>query len=62
MRGPLAASNYRIKTYEGLIAKYGSDEAVQAAAGRTNPGFNALGAEMAAGGAVGLATDSDWGR
>ncbi len=61
MRGPLAASNYRIKNYEELFAKYGSDEAIQAAAGRTNLGFNALGADMAAGGAVTLATDSNCG-
>jgi hypothetical protein len=61
MRGPLAASNYRIKTYEELMAKYGSDEAIQAAAGRTNLGFNTLGVDMAAGGVAGLATDDDCG-
>jgi len=61
MRGPLAASNYRIKTYEELMAKYGSDVAIKAAAGRTNPGLNVLGAGMAVGGAAGLATNSNCG-
>jgi RHS repeat-associated protein len=56
MRGPLAGSNYRIKSYEDLLAKYGSDEAVQSAAGRTNPAVNAVGADLSIGGAVGAAT------
>lgn len=33
VRGPLAASNYRINNCEDLLAKYGADEAIQAAAG-----------------------------
>ena len=61
MRGPLAASNYRIKNYEDLMAKYGSDQAIKAAAGRTNPGFNALGANMAAGGATVMTSNSNCG-
>ncbi|GAA0302495.1 hypothetical protein GCM10009087_10330 [Sphingomonas oligophenolica] len=56
MRGPLAASNYRIKNYEDMLAKYGSDRAIQAAAGRTNRGVNTVGGTMAAGGGVGLAS------
>ncbi len=56
MRGPLAGSNFRIKNYEDLLAKYGSDEAIQAAAGRTNSAVNAVGADLATGGAVGAAT------
>lgn len=56
MRGPLAGSSYRIKTYEDLIAKYGSDAAIQAAAGRTNRGINAIGADLGIGSAVGAAT------
>jgi len=54
MRGPLAGSNFRIKTYEDLLAKYGSDEAIQAAAGRTNPAVNAVGSNMTIGSAVGI--------
>ena len=56
MRGPLAGSNYRIKSYEDLLAKYGSDEAIQAAAGRTNSTVNAVGADLSIGGTVGAAT------
>ncbi|MCS0583367.1 DUF6531 domain-containing protein [Massilia pinisoli] len=56
MRGPLAGSNYRIKNYEDLLAKYGSDEAIQAAAGRTNSAVNAVGADLGIGGAVDAAT------
>ncbi len=52
MRGPLAGSGYRIKTYEELMAKYGSDEAIQAAAGRTNSTINAVGADLSIGGTV----------
>jgi RHS repeat-associated protein len=52
MRGPLAGSDFRIKTYEDLLAKYGSDEAIQAAAGRTNAAVNAVGADLAIGGTV----------
>lgn len=60
MRGPLAGSSYRIKNYSQLLKKYGSDPAVKAAAGRTNPGVNAVGANLAGGGAVGAA-NSDCG-
>ena len=28
MRGPLAGLNYRIKSYDDFLAKYGSDEAI----------------------------------
>jgi RHS repeat-associated protein len=42
-RGPLAGSNYRIRPYENMLEKYGSDAAVKAAAGRTNPMANAFG-------------------
>lgn len=56
MRGPLAGSNYRIKSYDDLLAKYGSDEAIQAAAGRTNSTVNAVGADLSIGGAVGAST------
>lgn len=56
MRGLLAGSNYRIKSYEDLMKKYGSDEAIQSAAGRTNRGVNALGADLGFGGAVGSVT------
>lgn len=56
MRGPLAGSSYRIKTYEDLMGIYGSDAAIQAAAGRTNRAINAVGADLGIGGAVGAAT------
>ncbi|MFA9950069.1 RHS repeat-associated core domain-containing protein [Dentiradicibacter hellwigii] len=54
MRGPLAGSNYRIKTYEDLLNKYGTDEAIQAAAGRTNQTVNAVGANLTGGGSVNI--------
>ncbi|WPO98298.1 hypothetical protein SFA35_16800 [Pseudomonas sp. HR96] len=56
MRGPLAGSDYRIKSYEDLLSKYGSDEAIQPAAVRTHPAVSAAGADMAIGGAVGAGT------
>jgi hypothetical protein len=52
MRGPLAGSDFRIKVYEDMLAQYGSDEAIQAAAGRTDPDLNALAAYLAAAGAA----------
>lgn len=52
MRGPFAGSNYRIKSYDDLLAKYGSDESIQAAAGRTNSAINAVGADLSIGSAV----------
>ncbi len=39
-RGPFAASNYRIKSYDSVIKRYGSNRAVIDAASRTNPGVN----------------------
>ncbi|MEW5249764.1 hypothetical protein [Microbulbifer discodermiae] len=59
MRGPLAGSNYKIKSYDDLFAYYGSDDAIKAASGRTNRGFNATGANLAIGGSVGAANDCD---
>lgn len=56
MRGPLAGSGYRIKNYADLLTKYGTDDAIKAAAGRTNPGFNATSANLGIGGAVGKST------
>lgn len=56
MRGPLAGSGYRIKTYGDLMQKYGSDEAIKAAAGRTNRAVNAVGANFSVGGAAGAAS------
>lgn len=50
MRGPLWFSNYRIKNYGDMLLKYGSDEAVQRAAGRTNVKWNAAGANSVIGG------------
>jgi hypothetical protein len=58
MRGPLAGSGYRIKSYGGLMQKYGSDEAIQAAAGRTNRAVDAVGANLSVGGTAGE-TSSD---
>ncbi|GKS69654.1 type IV secretion protein Rhs [Nitrosomonas sp. PY1] len=56
MRGPLAGLGYRIKSYRDLMQKYGSDEAIQAAAGRTNRAVNAVGANFSVGGTVGAAS------
>ncbi|MBV8659598.1 MAG: hypothetical protein JO142_17385 [Burkholderiales bacterium] len=56
MRGPLASSDFRIKTYEQLMDKYGSDAAIQAAAGRTNDAVNAVGANLTIGSSVDAAT------
>jgi RHS repeat-associated protein len=56
MRGPLAGSSYRIKSYEVLMAKYGSDAAIQLAAGRTNAAVNSVGANLSIGGTVGAVT------
>jgi len=46
------ASNYRAVSYARALERYGSDAAVQAAAGRTNPFFNAYGALVGAAGAA----------
>jgi RHS repeat-associated protein len=43
----LGSAHPRIKTYDELFAKYGSDQAVRAAAGRTDAPINALGAVAA---------------
>ena len=56
MRGPFAGSDFRIKNYADLMDKYGSDAAIQAAAGRTNAAVNAVGADLAIGGSVGAAS------
>jgi hypothetical protein len=56
MRGPMAGSNYRIKSYNELLAKYKTDAAIQAAAGRTNKSINAVGANLTVGSSIGLAT------
>lgn len=56
MRGPLARANFPTKSYEDFLAKYGSDEANQAAAGRTNSTVNAVGADLSIGGGVGAST------
>jgi RHS repeat-associated protein len=55
-RGPLYALDYRIYSYEQLLAEKGTDAAVQAAAGRTNNLLNALGFDAAAGGDANSAT------
>lgn len=57
MRGPFAGSNYRIESHGELMRKYGSDAAIQSAAGRTNPGFNVIGAILAIGGSLGAACE-----
>lgn len=43
------ATGYRAYTYEQMLGKYGTDEAVQAAAGRTSTLFNAPAADAVAG-------------
>jgi RHS repeat-associated protein len=48
-----AAKGYRAVSYGRALEKYGSDAAVRAAAGRTDPFFNALGAGVAAAAGVG---------
>lgn len=54
MRGPLAGVEYRIKTYRELLERYGSDAAVKAAAGRTNPSINAIGINLTVGSGTGI--------
>src|SRR5690606_23270461 len=44
--------NYRMYTYEQSLAKYGSDAAVKAAAGRTNNAYNVIGAQATVGSMV----------
>ena len=56
MRGPLAGSDFRIKNYADLLAKYGSDDAIKAAAGRTSAAVNAVGGNLAIGATAGRAT------
>jgi RHS repeat-associated protein len=49
--------NYRIYTAQQVLAKYGADPAaITAAATRTNPMYNAIGANLGAGAGVGAAT------
>jgi len=50
----LGQSHPRTYTYQQLLAKYGSDDAIRAAAGRTDPILNALAASGTAGGALQL--------
>jgi len=55
-RGPLYWLDYRIYSYEQLLAEKGTDAAVQAAAGRTSNFWNALGFDAAVGGDANSAT------
>lgn len=52
-------STFRVYPFESMVAKYGTAEAIIAAAGRTNAGINAVGAAAAAGAAATLATTDD---
>ena len=56
-RGPFAGSDYRMYSYEQLLEKYGSDAAVKAKSGQTDPLLNAIGADAAAGGAIDSASE-----
>jgi RHS repeat-associated protein len=47
--------NFRVYPFSKMVDKYGTPEKIIAAAGRTNKGFNAAGAEMAGGAAAALA-------
>lgn len=53
-RLPFAASKYKLYSYEAMIRKYGTDEAVKLAAGRTSRLWNGLGAFGLFGGASGV--------
>ena len=44
--------SYRRYTFKEMMEKYGTEEAVKAAAGRTSPAWNSAGASAAAGGAA----------
>jgi uncharacterized protein RhaS with RHS repeats len=55
-RGPFGGSGYKIYSYDQLLDQYGSDAAVQAAAGRTSPLLNAIGADAGVGGAANAAS------
>ncbi|MBF0523956.1 MAG: RHS repeat-associated core domain-containing protein [Deltaproteobacteria bacterium] len=57
----LGLSNARVYPFEQMVAKYGTAEAIIDAAGRTNLGWNAVGAAGAAGGAATLATTDECG-
>jgi hypothetical protein len=48
-RGPFASSGYRIYSPAEKLAEYGSDEALRAAAGRTNPFWDAAADDVVAG-------------
>jgi hypothetical protein len=54
-------SEARVYTFEQMVEKYGTAKAIIAAAGRTDPGINRVGAWAAAGGATTLATTDDCG-
>ncbi len=58
-RGHGALSNYRIKSYPALRKKYGSDDAVKAAAGRTNRSVNAIGAAVTVSGVSAVSNNND---
>ena len=58
MRGPLAGSSFRIKSYAELMDKYGSEDAIKAAAGRTNQVVNSIGINSSVGSVVDQATCS----
>jgi RHS repeat-associated protein len=52
-----AFPNYRNYSYANRLAKYGSDDAVRAKAGQTNPWWNAAGANGALGSAANCSCD-----
>jgi RHS repeat-associated protein len=54
-RGTFSRAKFRIYPYKTLLEKYGSDQAVKAAAGRTDPLLNWIGAAAVVGGSTGLA-------
>jgi len=57
----LGLSNARVYPFEQMVEQYGTAEAIIDAAGRTNLGWNTLGAIGAAGGAATLAATGECG-
>ena len=55
----LGLSDARVYPFQRMVEKYGTAEAIIAAAGRTDSGLNVVGAGAAAGGAATLATTDD---
>jgi hypothetical protein len=55
-RGPFGGLGYKLYTYDQLLEQYGTDAAVQDAAGRTSPLWNAVGADAAASAVVNSST------